>query len=79
MSPNYRLPTSSYYSVLDTVTNETIIPYDTTASKISCDSNGNYIDLQLDTFQPERYYKLALRVERDSGNDIQLHDDGYYF
>jgi len=79
LSPNYRLPTSSYYSVLDTVTNETIIPYDTTASKISCDSNGNYIDLQLDTFQPERYYKLALRVERDSGNDIQLHDDGYYF
>ena len=74
-----RLPTSSYYSIKDTVTEETIIPFDTTATKISCDADGNYIDLRLDTFQPERYYKFVLRVERDGGNEIQIHDGGYYF
>jgi hypothetical protein len=74
-----RLPTSSFYSVLDTVTNETIIPYDTTATRVSCDSNGNFINLRLNTFQPERYYKIALKIERDSGDDIQIHDDGFYF
>ena len=74
-----RLPTSSFYSIKDTVTNETIIPYDTDATRISCDSNGNYIDLRLNAFQPDRYYKFALKVERDGGNEIQIHDDGFYF
>jgi hypothetical protein len=74
-----RLPTSSFYSIKDTVTNETIIPYDTDATRISCDLSGNYIDLRLNSFQPGRYYKFALKVERDGGNEIQIHDDGFYF
>lgn len=74
-----RLPTSSYYSIKDTVTDETIIPFDTNATQVGCDANGNFINLRLDTFQPERYYKFVLKVERDGGDDIQLHDDGFYF
>jgi len=74
-----RLPTSSFYSVKDTVTNETIIPFDTSATRVSCDANGNYIDLRLNTFQPERYYKFVLKIERDGGDEVQIHDDGFYF
>jgi hypothetical protein len=39
------LPTSSYYSVIDTATNEIVIPFDTNYTKISLDSTGNYFDL----------------------------------
>jgi len=74
-----RLPTSSFYSIQDTVTQETIIPFDTTATKISCDAKGSFFKLRLDTFMPERYYKILLKVERDGGDDVQVHDDGYYF
>tara|TARA_R110001592_G_scaffold119027_4_gene321784 strand:- start:23648 stop:24802 length:1155 start_codon:yes stop_codon:yes gene_type:complete len=74
-----RLPTSSFYSIQDTVTQETIIPFDTKATKISCDTKGSFFKLQLDTFMPERYYKILLKVERDGGDDVQVHDDGYYF
>ena len=27
---------------------------------------------------PERYYKIMLKVERDSGDDIQTFDDFYF-
>lgn len=74
-----RLTTSSYYSIKDAVTEETIIPFDTTATKISCDSSGNYFKLDLNTFMPERYYKIILKIERDGGDDVQVHDNGYYF
>ena len=73
-----RLPTSSFYSILDSVTNETIIPYDTVATKIDCDSNGSFFKLRMDSFMPERHYKIMLKVERDSGNDIQTFDDFYF-
>jgi hypothetical protein len=75
----YRLPTSSYYSILDAVTNETIIPFDNIATKISCDTAGSYFKLRLNTFQPERYYKIVLKVERSGGDDVQTFGEGFYF
>ena len=79
---NDRLPVTSYYSVSDTVTNEVIIPFDETiksATQISCDSNGSFFKLNLNTFLPERYYKISLKVIRDNGDDTQIHDDRFYF
>ena len=72
------LPSASYYSIKDAVTNETIIPYDDYATKISCDSNGSFFNLRLNTFMPERYYKIELKIQRNI-NDIQIHDNGFYF
>lgn len=74
-----RLPTSSYFSIKDAVTEETIIPFDTEATKISCDTKGSYFKLRLNTFLPERHYKIVLKIERDSGDDIQIHDEGFFF
>lgn len=72
------LPSSSYYSIKDAVTNETIIPYDNYATKISADSNGSFFNLRLNTFMPERYYKIEFKIQRNA-NDIQIHDNGFYF
>ena len=56
------LPTSSYYTVLDAATDETIIPYDNIYTKISCDSTSNFIYLDLNGFMPERYYRLEIKI-----------------
>tara|TARA_R100001377_G_C3190087_1_gene110195 strand:- start:100 stop:1239 length:1140 start_codon:yes stop_codon:yes gene_type:complete len=73
-----RLPTSSFYSIIDSVTDETIIPFDTVSSKIDCDVNGSFFKLRMDSFMPERFYKIMLKIERDAGNDIQTFDDFYF-
>ena len=79
---NDRLPVTSYYSISDTVTNEVLIPFDEgikNATQISCDENGSFFKLNLNTFLPERYYKIALKIIRDNGDDTQIHDDRFYF
>jgi len=73
-----RLPTSSYYSIIDSVTNEIVIAYDTVGTQIDCDSNGNFFKLRMDSFMPERYYKIQLKIERDGGDDVQTFDDFYF-
>ena len=73
-----RLPTSSYYSVIDSVTNETMIPFDTSGTQIDCDANGSFMKLRMDSFMPERFYKIMLKIERDGGNDVQTYDDFYF-
>ena len=41
------LPTTTYYSVVDSQTEQVIIPFDTNYTKVSCDSSGNYFNLDL--------------------------------
>ncbi len=74
-----RLPTSSYYSVKDSVTEETIIPFDMTASKISCDDTGNFFNIRMNTFLPERTYRFVIKTIHDGGTNTRYHDNGYYF
>jgi hypothetical protein len=76
---NYFLPTSSYYEIRDAHTDEIIIPFDKTGSKISCDADGNYFKLWMDSFQPERFYRVLIKSETDGGNISQIFDNQYYF
>ncbi len=73
---NY-LPTSSYYAVKDLDTNEFVINFDDTYTKISADTKSNYFTLYMNGLEPERYYKLLFKVVLD-GETIIL-DDNYYF
>jgi hypothetical protein len=76
---NYFLPTSSYYEIRDAHTDEIIIPFDKTGSKISCDSEGNYFKLWMNSFQPERFYRVLIKSETDGGDISQIFDNQYYF
>jgi len=76
---NYYLPSSSYYEVRDAHTDEIILPFNTTGSKISCNSDGNYFHLWMNSFQPERYYRILIKTETDGGDNIQIFDNNYYF
>jgi hypothetical protein len=71
------LPTSSYYSLRDGETDEVIIPFDTSFTKLSADSEGMYFDLFMEGLQPERYYKLQFRTDNNDG--VQIFDEDYYF
>tara|TARA_B100000989_G_C19532936_1_gene471222 strand:- start:10458 stop:11606 length:1149 start_codon:yes stop_codon:yes gene_type:complete len=73
---NY-LPTSSCYAVKDLDTNEFIIDYDTTYTKLSSDINGNYFDIYMNGLEPERYYKICIKTHIN-GSTLIL-DDNYYF
>jgi len=74
-------PSSSYYSILDAETDEVIVPYGS-GSQLSCDSSGNYFNVWMDGFQPERYYKLEYRIQSGSGTDEEInqyYDEGFTF
>lgn len=70
------LPSSSFYSIVDVASNETIIPFGD-YSKLSCDSNGNYFNLRMDSFYPERKYKVEIKIISSSLEEI--YDDNYTF
>ena len=71
------LPAASYYSIKDAETEETIVPFDTSYTKLSADSEGMYFDLYMEGFQPERYYKIMFRSDNNDG--IQIFDEDYFF
>ncbi len=71
------LPTTTYYTVLDAATDETIIPYDDIYTKVSCDATSNFIYLDLNGFMPERYYRLELKIV--NGIEEQYITDQIYF
>lgn len=81
-SSNYKtikfLPTSSYYSVKDAITEEFIIPYSNLGTKLSCDSDGNFIKLEMSSFMPERYYKMCFQVTQ-SDSSVVIYDENFYF
>ena len=71
------LPTSSYYAIKDLDTNEFVVDFDTTYTKISSDGNGNYFDVYMNGLEPERYYKILVKTVINSSTLIL--DDNYYF
>ena len=46
---------------------------------IEKDENGNYFNLWMDSFQPERFYRVVLKVERYGGDVVEMFDNNYYF
>jgi hypothetical protein len=75
----YYLPTSSYYEIRDAHTDEVILPFNQIGTKLSCDADGNYFNLWMDSFQPERFYRVLIKVETDGGDTTQIFDNNYYF
>ena len=72
---------SSYYSIADAETEDVVVPYGT-GSLLSCDSSGNYFNLWLNGYQPERYYTLRFRVVSGSGTadeTDQYFEEGFTF
>jgi hypothetical protein len=70
------LPTSSFYSVVDNLSGNVVIPFDD-ASRISTDESGSYFKFKVQNMYPLRYYRVILRVDRNGGSEY--FDDGFLF
>ena len=69
--------TSSYYSIRDAYTEEEVIPFDTSNTKMSADNNGMYFKIYMKGLQPERYYRVLLKHINSDGTTI--YDNKYLF
>lgn len=61
----YYLPSSSYYSIIDSQANVPVIPFDN-YSKINCDTLGAYIVLDTSPLYPGRFYSLKFKITSGS-------------
>ena len=71
----------TFYSLVDAETEDVIVPFGS-GSKVSCDSQGNFFNIDLDGYQPERFYSLLFKVVSGSGTNqemIQIFDEGHTF
>lgn len=64
------LPSTTYYQIRDVITDEVIIPFDDTYSKVSCDSNGNYFKLNLSNWETNRDYYIEIKTVRSGVVEI---------
>jgi hypothetical protein len=71
------MPTASYWSIVDLDSQEIVVDYDTTYTKISADPSGSYFDVYMNGLEPERYYKLLFKTTI-AGSTMIL-DEQYYF
>ena len=75
---NYYLPEGqSSYAIKDMYTNEFVVDFDNTYTKISADETSCYFTVFMNGLEPERYYKILIKTIIN-GNTIIL-DDSYYF
>jgi hypothetical protein len=70
------LPTTSYYQIKDVASDDVIIPF-SDYSKISCDADGNYINLNLSNWEAGRTYKIEFKINMN-GN-VQYFDEDITF
>jgi hypothetical protein len=70
------LPINSYYQIRDFISNDIIVPF-SNYSKISCDTTGNYINLNLSNWEANRVYKIEFKISTDNG--VQYFDDEITF
>ena len=72
-----KLHFTATYAVKDIKTEEFVIDFDTTFTKLSADSSGNYFDLHMNGLQPERYYNIIIK-STVSGSTIVYEDNNYF-
>jgi hypothetical protein len=73
----FYLPDLSFYAIQDLDTNEYIIDFDTTYTQISRNLSCSFFNLNMNGFEPERYYKVL--VKSIFGGQTRIYDDKLYF
>ena len=75
---NYYLPENlSSYAIKDTETNEFVINFDSSYTKISADDTSSYFDVYMSGLEPERYYTILIQTQLD--NTVKVFDEDILF
>lgn len=69
---NKLLPSQSYWAIEDAKTQEMVIDFDESYTKISADSASNYFFLYTGGLEPERYYKILIKTILSNGEVVLL-------
>ena len=68
---NFYLPNDlSLYAIKDSDTNEFVIPFDNTYTRISADSTSSYFDVYMNGLEPERYYTILIKTVLDGTTQV---------
>lgn len=75
---NYYLPENvSSYAIKDTDTNEFVINFNSSYTKISADETSSYFDIYMSGLEPERYYTILIKTKLD--NTTKVFNEGILF
>ena len=74
---NYYLPTASFWAIKDLDTNEYVIDFDSTYTKLSADTTSSYFEVYMNGLQPERYYTILLKTTVE--DSTLVFDSNYNF
>jgi len=77
VSGSYLAEGSASYSIIDMATNEDVIPF-SQYTTMSCDPISPYFTQDLNTFEPNRAYKVLVKVKHNDGQVI-VYDDDFEF
>jgi len=69
---NKALPQTSYWALQDVKTEDMVINFDTSYTKISCDSTSSYFNMYMNGLEPERYYKVLIRTDLADGESWEV-------
>jgi hypothetical protein len=69
---NKALPQTSYWALQDAKTEEFVVDFDTSYTKISCDGTNSYFYMYMNGLEPDRYYKILIRTQLDDGESIDI-------
>ena len=68
----------SQYAVYSAQSDDVVIGF-SDYTKLSHDTNGNYFKLHMDSLQPERFYKLVIKVPNSGSYGHQIYDQNWVF
>ena len=68
---------SGSYSIIDMATNEDVVPF-SAYTTMSCDTTSNYFKQDLNAFEPNRAYKILIKVNHDDGQEM-IYDNDFEF
>lgn len=77
VSGSYLGAGSASYSIIDMATNESVVPF-SAYTTMSCDSVSNYFKQDLNSFEPNRAYKILVKVKHEDNQTI-IYDDDFEF
>lgn len=69
---NKALPQTSYWALQDVKTEDMVINFDTSYTKISCDATSSYFNMYMNGLEPERYYKVLIRTDLADGESWEI-------
>ena len=77
VSGSYLGAGSASYAIIDMATNESVVPF-SAYTTMSCDSVSNYFTQDLNSFEPNRAYKILIKVKHEDNQTI-IYDDDFEF